>query len=135
MKQFLQEILKKKNNTWNIRCLVDEPFVLANQQIILSYCRLSWCTNCSRSMLTTQYKTKNNQQRPLFKNFCLKLHVHRHSESLEWEKEETSQPNKAMEICCVRQAPINFPFKFVFNRDLVSHAIYITDLNTKYYIY
>ena len=36
-----------------------------------------------------------------------------------------------MEICCVRQAPINFPFKFVFNRDLVSHAIYITDLNSK----
>ena len=29
----------------------------------------------------------------------------------------------------MRQAPINFPFKFVFNRDLVSHAIYITDLN------
>ena len=35
----------------------------------------------------------------------------------------------------MRQAPINFPFKFVFNRDLVSHAIYITDLNTKYYRY
>ena len=38
MKPFLQRILQeimKKNNTWNIRRLVDESFVPATQRIIL----------------------------------------------------------------------------------------------------
>ena len=38
MKRFWQRILQeimKKNNTWNIRCLVDESFVPATQRIIL----------------------------------------------------------------------------------------------------
>ena len=38
LKWFLQRVLQeimKKNNTWNIWCLVDESFVPANQRIIL----------------------------------------------------------------------------------------------------
>ena len=31
----------KKNNTWNIVCLVNESFVSANQQTSVFYCRLS----------------------------------------------------------------------------------------------
>ena len=31
----------KNNNAWNIRRLVDESFVLANQQTSVLYCRLS----------------------------------------------------------------------------------------------
>ena len=44
MKQFLKRILQeivKKNNTWNIRCLVDELFLPAPLQPIVSYWRLS----------------------------------------------------------------------------------------------
>ena len=35
----LHEIMKK-NNAWNIRCLVDESFVPATQQTSVLYCRL-----------------------------------------------------------------------------------------------
>ena len=44
MKWFLQRILQeimKKKYTWNIRRLVDESFVPANQQTSVLYCRLS----------------------------------------------------------------------------------------------
>ena len=34
MQRILQEIIKK-NNTWNIRCLVDDSFVSATLRIIL----------------------------------------------------------------------------------------------------
>ena len=43
-KDFCKEFCKKswkKNNTWNIRHLVDESFVPANQQTRVLYCRLS----------------------------------------------------------------------------------------------
>ena len=40
MQRILQEIMKK-NNTWNIRRLVEESFVPVNQQTIVLYCRLS----------------------------------------------------------------------------------------------
>ena len=32
---------EKKNNTWNIRPLVDESFVPGNQETSVLYCRLS----------------------------------------------------------------------------------------------
>ena len=38
----------KKNNAWNIRCLVDESFVTANQQTSVLYCRLSDFRTLSR---------------------------------------------------------------------------------------
>ena len=44
MKGFLQRILQdfmKKNDTWNIRRLVDESFVPSAQQTSILYCRLS----------------------------------------------------------------------------------------------
>ena len=40
MQRILQEIVKK-NNTWNIRRLVNKLFVPANQQTRVLYCRLS----------------------------------------------------------------------------------------------
>ena len=41
LKRILQGIARKKNNTWNIRCLVDESFVPASQKTSLSYWRLT----------------------------------------------------------------------------------------------
>ena len=44
LKQFLQRILqeiKKKDNTWNIRCLVDESFVPSAQQTSVLDCQIS----------------------------------------------------------------------------------------------
>ena len=44
LKPFLQRILQeimKKNNTWNIKCLVNESFVPVNQGTSILYCRLS----------------------------------------------------------------------------------------------
>ena len=44
MKRFFQRILQdfmKKNNTWNIRNLVDESFVPSAQQTSVLYCRLT----------------------------------------------------------------------------------------------
>ena len=40
-KEFCKQ-LWKKNNTWNLRCLVDESFVPANQQTIVLYCKSTW---------------------------------------------------------------------------------------------
>ena len=39
----------KKNNAWNIRCLVDESFVPVNQQTCVLYCRLSDLKRHARS--------------------------------------------------------------------------------------
>ena len=51
LKGFLQRILQdfmKKNDTWNIRRLVDESFVPSAQQTSVLYCRLTdfWCCLC-----------------------------------------------------------------------------------------
>ena len=44
LKWFLQRILleiMKKNNTWIIRCLVDDSFVPSSKQTSVSYCKLT----------------------------------------------------------------------------------------------
>ena len=43
-KDFCKELCKKswkKNNTWNIRCLVDDSFVPSSKQTSVLYCRLT----------------------------------------------------------------------------------------------
>ena len=47
MQRFLQENMKK-NNTWNIRRLVDESFVPANQWSSVLYWRLSYFSWCNQ---------------------------------------------------------------------------------------
>ena len=41
LQRILQDFLKKKNNTWNIRRLVDESFVPLAQRTNISNCRLT----------------------------------------------------------------------------------------------
>ena len=41
LQRILQEILKKNNSTWNIRCLVDNAFVPFSKQPSILYCKLT----------------------------------------------------------------------------------------------
>ena len=50
---------EKNNNTWNIRCLVDETFVPATQRIILKIVGFLYCTGASTATtLRIFFKTK-----------------------------------------------------------------------------
>ena len=59
LQRILQEILKKNNSTWNIRCLVDNSFVPLSKQPSILYCKL---TDFRSAILHTFSPTFDNAQ-------------------------------------------------------------------------
>ena len=72
MKGFLQTILQeiiKKNNTWNIRCLVDDSFVPSSKRPSVLYCKLTdfWTRKASERIVIGH--KEGNHWVPIFSPF------------------------------------------------------------------
>ena len=72
LQRILKDFMKKKNDNWNIRRLVNELFVPSAQQTSVLYCRLTLsCSLQSRSKWTIeQFKPVQQSKQQALRVYC-----------------------------------------------------------------